>query len=104
MEEFIPIVLFLCVAGVIILRPISSKMGSLLEAMARERQPQQQVDHGEIARIRILVEHVAKRVDLMEERLDFTERLLTNSRRPGSGPAPRLDSLTRERESEFLQG
>jgi hypothetical protein len=100
MEELIPIFLFLSTAAVLILRPISSKLGSLLEAMARERQAPSQVDTGEIARLRLLVEHVAKRVELMEERVDFTERLL--STRARNGATPRSESFARPHDAEYM--
>lgn len=105
MEELIPIFLFMSIAAVMILRPISKKLGVLLEAMARERLPQASAaDNGELTRIRVLVEHIAKRVDLMEERLDFTERLLSNSKRPSLSATARMDAYGREREAEYLQG
>ncbi|MGH7553319.1 MAG: hypothetical protein ACREMQ_09890 [Longimicrobiales bacterium] len=103
MEIFIPIVLFLCVAAVLILRPISTKLGTLLEAMARERQSPA-IDTNEITRTRLAVEHIAKRMDLMEERLDFTERLLSNPRRQGLAGSARLDSVARERDPLYSQG
>ena len=104
MEELIPIFLFMSIAAVMILRPISKKLGTLLEAMARERLPQANADTGELTRIRVLVEHVAKRVDLMEERLDFTERLLSNSKRPSLAATARMDSYGRAREPDYLEG
>lgn len=87
--ELIPIVLFICAAAVAILAPISSKLGKLLEAMARERQ-HPQVDGAEMARVRTLVEHLTQRVELMEERIEFTERLVDTAHRPaiGTGAAP----------------
>ena len=102
MEEFIPITLFMCIAAVAILRPISSRLGHLLEAMTRERigaGPTAAPDNTEIERIRVLVEHVSKRMDLIEERLDFTERLVSGSRRT---VAPLRDEPGRSRE-EFLR-
>lgn len=93
MEELIPITMFMCIAAVAILRPISTRIGGLLEAMTRER-TQGQAENGDLARMRVLMEHVAKRIDLMEERLDFTERLLANSRSTGSTP---ISTLNRER-------
>lgn len=104
MEELIPIFLFLCVAAVMILRPISSKLGGLLEAMARERQQQPAADPGDIARMRVLLEQVAKRVELMEERLDFTERLISSSRRASLQNDARIDSLSRSREPDYRHG
>ena len=96
MEELIPITMFMCIAAVAILRPISTRVGGLLEAMTRERS-QNQSENADMARMRVLMEHVAKRIDLMEERLDFTERLLANSRQSNS-----TASLHRDRESELL--
>lgn len=93
MEELIPITMFMCIAAVAILRPISTRIGGLLEAMTRER-TQGQAENGDLARMRVLMEHVAKRIDLMEERLDFTERLLASSRSTGSPP---ISTLSRDR-------
>ena len=100
MEELIPITLFMCIAAVAILRPISTKLGGLLEAMRNERTALRSgTDDQDMARLRVLMEHVAKRVDLIEERLDFTERLLNGSRRSAAGP----DGL-RSREADLLRG
>jgi hypothetical protein len=100
MEELIPITMFMCIAAVAILRPISSKLGHLIEAMTRQRigQAPPAADSGELERIRVLVEHVSKRIDLIEERLDFTERLLGGTRRTVS----LRDEPVRPRE-EFLR-
>jgi len=91
MPELIPITLFLSVAAVMILRPLTSRLGRLLEAIAHEkrRAPADEVD---TANVRMLVDHLSKRLDLIEERLDFTERLIAGSRRTGlahhADPAP----------------
>lgn len=79
MEELIPITMFLCIAAVAILRPVSTKLGGLLDAMTRERSTNN-TDAAELARVRVAMEHIAKRMDLLEERLDFTERLLQSGR------------------------
>jgi hypothetical protein len=79
MEELIPIVLFVCVAAVAILRPITTRFGALLEAMARQRTVEPAND-AELERLRLVLDHTARRLDLIEERLDFTERLVTGSR------------------------
>ena len=84
MEELIPITMFMCIAAVAILRPISSEVGHLLEAMTRERLgtgTPPATDNTEIERVRVLVEQVSRRMDLIEERLDFTERLVGGTRR-----------------------
>jgi hypothetical protein len=98
MEELIPITMFICVAAVAILRPISTKLGGLLEAMKNEKMAPRSVDDPDFARMTVLMEHVVKRVDLMEERLDFTERLLNNPRRTSAT----RDELFRARESDLL--
>jgi hypothetical protein len=97
MEELIPITMFLCIAAVAILRPVSTKLGGLLEAMTRERSASN-TDAAELTRVRVAMEHIAKRMDLMEERLDFTERLLHSGRKDRQ--TTRFDPL---REAEIDQ-
>jgi hypothetical protein len=92
MEELIPIFLFLCVAAVLIFRPITTKAGKLLEAIAKEKIAARS-EQPESARSRLLLEHISNRLDLIEERLDFTERLVSTSRRPGPLGIDRLDPI-----------
>jgi hypothetical protein len=95
MEALIPITMFISIAAVAILRPISTRLGGLLEAMKNEKNAGvRDPDDPDIARIRVLIEHMSQRLDLMEERMDFTERLL-NGRR-----GARDDGLLRARESD----
>lgn len=76
MEEMIPITMFMCIAAVMILRPITKKLGGLLEAMTIDRhQARMQDSTGE--RTVALLEHINRRMELMEERIDFTERLVS---------------------------
>ena len=89
MEELIPMTLFVCVAAVLILRPISKKMGALLEAMTRERlqqQPPGQLADHQLTRVTTMLEQISRRQEQLEERLDFTERLIGSGRR-SAGPA-----------------
>lgn len=79
MEVLIPITLFLSVAAVLILRPMTTRIGGLLEAVTRGRTQPAPPDTD--ARVVALLEQVSRRLDLMEERIDFTERLV--ARRPG---------------------
>ena len=75
------VVLILTVGGVLILRPIAKHLGSLLEAMTRER-----LDGGrnqELGHIRELMETMNQRLQLMEERQEFTDRLLERGRESG---------------------
>lgn len=78
------VVFVLTVGGVLILRPISKHLGTLLEAMTREK-----LDGGkghELAHIRELMETMNQRLQLMEERQEFTDRLLERGR--SSVPLP----------------
>lgn len=81
-EHVAPMVLgvtfFISVASVAILRPISKKLGNLLEAMAVEKQTGVQHD---LQRMHTLMESVDARLRLMEERQDFTERLVSADRK-----------------------
>jgi hypothetical protein len=78
-EALIPITMFLSIAAVMILRPITRRIGMLLEAMARDRE---QARHVSVTDTRMLnlMEQMSKRLELMEERLDFTERLVASPR------------------------
>lgn len=76
--EFAPmvvaIVLFVTVGAVAVLRPIAKHLGAYLEALTR-----QQLDPGrrdELAQVRDVLENMSQRLSLLEERQDFSERLL----------------------------
>ena len=59
--------------GVMVLRPIAKKLGSLMELYSRDKQSGVEV---EVHQMRELLETMNARLQLMEERQDFTERLL----------------------------
>lgn len=65
--------------GVLIFRPITKRLGTLIEAMtAQKRLP----DRGaEIAQLRDLMTSIDARLALMEERQDFAEALLSSGER-----------------------
>lgn len=65
------------VGGVLVLRPIASKVALLLDVYARDRQSGIE---GDVGQIRELVETMNARLQLMEERQDFTDRLLAGGR------------------------
>ena len=72
-------ILTLTVAGVILLKPLSKQLGTLLEAMTRERnEPRlgEELDH-----MRDLLETMNGRLSLLEERQDFTDQLLQDPER-----------------------
>ncbi len=91
MEVLIPITFFVCVAGVLILRPLTKRLGILLETMARERQTgldggaraQSAASEVEARMTARLLERMSHRLDLIEERLDFVERLADTRERDG---------------------
>jgi hypothetical protein len=74
------------VAGVLVLRPLSKRVGELLGAMAQERKGGKTSDL-EAAQLRATLESVNARMALLEDRLDFTERLLSAGGRAGREPA-----------------
>ena len=78
------VVLILTVGGVMVLRPIAKRVGDLLEMYVRDRSEGLE---GEIHHMRDLLETMNARLQLMEERQDFTERLLSGqkSREPQDG-------------------
>ena len=76
----IPIVLFLTVGGVLILRPITTRLGALLEAMAEEKSARVSED---AYRLREEVETLRARLKLLEDRQDFTDGLLEAGRPRG---------------------
>ena len=72
----VAIVLTLTIGGVTLLKPLSKRLGELLEVMARERQ--QPRLGNEVEHIRELLETMNGRLSLLEERQDFTDALLSD--------------------------
>lgn len=70
----VSIVLFLTVGGVLILRPIAKHLGAYLEALTRQQLEPRRDD--EFAQMREILETMSQRLHLLEERQDFSERLL----------------------------
>ncbi len=74
----VSIVFILTVGGVAVLRPIAKRVSELLELFAQERQAGLESD---VHQMRELLETMNARLQLMEERQDFTDRLLTAGER-----------------------
>ena len=74
----VAIVLIMTVGGVAVLRPIAKRISELLELYARDRQTGIESD---VHQVRDLLETMDGRLHLMEERQDFTEKLLSPGRR-----------------------
>lgn len=74
--------LILCTAGVIVLRPLTKRLGDLIEARTRERAAQSQLPGAEIARLTEVISRLTDRIESIEERQEFSERLLDSLERP----------------------
>ena len=84
----VSIVLFVTIGGVLVLRPLSKRLAELMEVMIQNRKQPQVED--ELLRMRELMETMTSRLSLLEERQDFTERLLTEKSSAATGK-PRAD-------------
>lgn len=70
----VSVVLILTIGGVFILRPIAKQLGAYLEQLTKEKAAghgSQEIDH-----MRGILESMDQRLALMEERQEFTDRLL----------------------------
>jgi hypothetical protein len=76
----VSIVLFMCIAAVLIFRPLTRKAGTVIEAAARNSLQRPTADREELT---LLLQRLNARLELMEDRLDFVEKLNDRrSRRP----------------------
>lgn len=82
----VAIVFILTAGGVAVLRPISKRLSELAELYLRDRQSGL---GGELQQLRDLLETTNARLQLLEERQDFMERL-------GPGPADRSEGTATE--------
>ncbi|MCY3548593.1 MAG: hypothetical protein OXH51_10160 [Gemmatimonadetes bacterium] len=80
----VSIVLILTVGGVVILRPLARRLGALLDVMVLEKSKRSGMDPG----IGDAIEAMNDRLSLLEERQDFTERLIASE---GSGSGGRRE-------------
>lgn len=80
MEALVPIFLFVCIAGVLILRPVSKKLGLLLEALAKERMAAPRAvrpaEEDHLDQVAVALERLNNRLERMEDRVNFMERLV----------------------------
>lgn len=67
----------LTTGGVLIFRPITKRLGSLMEAMTAQKLRAPAVDPADTARIRDLLTSIDGRLNLLEERQDFAEALIS---------------------------
>ena len=95
MEAFfialVPITLFLTIGGVLVLRPLTKRLGLLMEASAKARgsnaEEQMQIEH-----MRLMIETQNLKLEQLEQKLSFTESLLESrtsaflAAKPGVAP------------------
>ena len=83
----------LTTGGVLIFRPLSKRLGALLEVMTAQKLKSMQGDPAEVTRIRELLTSIDGRLTLLEERQDFAEAL-------SSAGEPRMLSIQRPQQQE----
>ena len=76
----VPITAIVTTGAVLIIRPISTKLGGLIEVMTQERK-QRSVPAADMARVRDLLGAIDNRLSLLEERQDFAEALISTGDR-----------------------
>lgn len=84
----VAVVLIVTAGGVAVLRPIAKRVSELLDLYARDRHSGIE---GDVGQMRDLLETMNARLQLLEERQDFTDRLLASppegdERRRARGP------------------
>lgn len=84
-----------CVSGaaVLIFRPLAKRYG---ERIAGQRAPAEGLPDAELARVRQALDDTSTRLERLEQRLDFTERLLSA---PRSTSVSEPGQLSRENEA-----
>lgn len=75
----VAITLFLSIAAVLIFRPLTRKTGLVLETVARQNAPARRDDGQD--RLVAALQQLNGRLDLLEDRLDFVEKLSEGRRR-----------------------
>ena len=83
-ELFAPMVVLLTailtVGGVLLLRPLTKRLGDLLQIMAEERRIKDRPQTKELGQVRDVLEAINSRLALLEERQDFTDQLISATR------------------------
>jgi hypothetical protein len=95
MEEFffamIPITFIVSVAGVLVFRPLTKRLGNVMEAnaLAKRQVADDRLQH---EHVKTLIETQNLKIAQLEQRLEFTESLLeARAARPLVGSMPRRE-------------
>lgn len=79
MEEFfialVPMTLFLTIGGVLVFRPLTKRLGLMLEANAAGRRSDE-IDRIHQEHMRALLDAQNLKIEALEQRIEFTESLL----------------------------
>ena len=79
MEEFfialVPMTMFLTIGGVLVFRPLTKKLGSMLEANA-ENKRSDELDRVQHERLHAMIESQTVKIEMLEQRIEFSESLL----------------------------
>ncbi|HSU17013.1 hypothetical protein [Longimicrobium sp.] len=71
------VTLTLTTGAVLILRPLSKRLGALLEVMTQQKLRASNADPNDTHRIRELLVSIDSRLNVLEERQDFAEALIS---------------------------
>ena len=83
----VSIVFFVTTGAVLIFRPLTKRLG---DRLANTNQPPPPaLDSAELVRLRQALEETSARLELLEQRVDFTERLLASPRPTAELSAPK---------------
>ena len=82
----VPMTLFVTIGGVLILRPLTKRLGLMLEANAASKRATE-VDRMQYDHLRTLLEAQSLKMETLEQRLEFTEGLLDGRRSEATLPA-----------------
>lgn len=97
MEELfiamVPVTLFLTIGGVLIFRPLTKRLGLMLEANAAGRRGEE-TDRLHYEHVRALLEAQNLKLETLEQRLEFTESLLEARQNGYLHPRPAARELT----------
>ncbi len=85
----VSVVLFVSTAAVLIFRPLTKKLGERIASSKLPPPPAPGADPAEVAELRQTLEDTTARLERLEQRLDFTERLLAG---PRTTAAPRIEA------------
>jgi hypothetical protein len=67
--------MFLTIGGVLVLRPLTKRLGSMLEANA-ENKRSDDLDRVQHEHLRAMIESQNMKIEMLEQRIEFSESLL----------------------------